>query len=347
MDTKPFLLLGVVGLLLATQTRPLAAAEGQGAGVAIVPGAGSIDFLLRGELVTRYHISAKVAKPYFWPLNAPGGIPMTRAWPMEKGQTGGSTDHVHQKSVWFAHGDVIPEGIAVVSNKTRKIAGVDFWTEEAGHGRIVCTDVDAPVVTAGHGQVATHNEWRTADGVKLLDETRVIHLYDPGEAYRLVVIEIDLHATVAPITFGDTDEGTMGVRVSDALAEQVRLDKERKKGTGRLENAEGKTGEKGCWGMVSAWCDDSGPIDGRAYGLAILADPANPYPSCWQSRNYGLMAANPFAREHSGYPAMKGRTDLVKLPKGEHLKLRYGLLIHPGDAAQGKVAEQFERFAGK
>jgi hypothetical protein len=41
---------------------------------------------------------------------------------------------------------------------------------------------------------------------------------------------------------------------------------------------------------------------------------------------------------------MKGRTDLVRLAKGEHLKLRYGLLVHPGDARQGKVAEFYERF---
>jgi hypothetical protein len=56
------------------------------------------------------------------------------------------------------------------------------------------------------------------------------------------------------------------------------------------------------------------------------------------------MAANPFGRARSGFPAMKGRTDLVRLEKGGHLKLRYGLLIHPGDAKGGKVAEYFERF---
>ena len=41
---------------------------------------------------------------------------------------------------------------------------------------------------------------------------------------------------------------------------------------------------------------------------------------------------------------MKGRTDLVHLARGEALKLRYGLLIHPGDANEGKVAEYFDRF---
>ena len=30
---------------------------------------------------------------------------------MTKGQPGETTDHVHQKSMWFCHGDVIPDVI--------------------------------------------------------------------------------------------------------------------------------------------------------------------------------------------------------------------------------------------
>src|SRR4051794_14718585 len=41
-----------------------------------------IDFKDARGLVTTYHIGPKVAKPYFWPLNAPCGEPVTRAWPM-------------------------------------------------------------------------------------------------------------------------------------------------------------------------------------------------------------------------------------------------------------------------
>jgi hypothetical protein len=41
---------------------------------------------------------------------------------------------------------------------------------------------------------------------------------------------------------------------------------------------------------------------------------------------------------------MRGKTDLVKVPKGEHLKLRYGIFLHTGDVQQGKVAEYYERF---
>jgi hypothetical protein len=60
-------------------------------------------------------------------------------------------------------------------------------------------------------------------------------------------------------------------------------------------------------------------------------------------RGYGLMAANPFGRTHS-FPAMAGRTDLVRLKQGEHLRLRYGILLHQGDAHSGQVAEMYRRF---
>ena len=43
------------------------------------------------------------------------------------------------------------------------------------------------------------------------------------------------------------------------------------KGKGKIQNADGKVGEKECWGQISNWCDYSGPIDGKQVGLAVLA----------------------------------------------------------------------------
>jgi hypothetical protein len=57
-----------------------------------------------------------------------------------------------------------------------------------------------------------------------------------------------------------------------------------------------------------------------------------------------LLAANPFGRAKSGFPAMKERTESVRLAKSEHLKLRYGLYLHKGDAGAGNVAEAFQLF---
>jgi hypothetical protein len=304
--------------------------------VMINPAEDHIDFLIGKELVARYHTGATVAKPYFWPLNAPGGVPLTRAWPMEKGKPGESDDHPHQKSAWFCHGDIIPEGMEL-KHPIKGIEGVDFWSEAKGHGRIVWVRGDRKIdgKDADHDYVTTFGEWRTADGDKVLDEQRTIHLYSLGAAH-LLVLDIDLHASVCPITFGDTKEGSLGIRINDAIREE--------KSKGKLVNADGKEGERECWGRISAWCDYSGLIGGKTVGLAILADPKNPYPTCWHARGYGLMAANPFGRTKSGFPAMKGKNDLVKLTKGEHLKLRYGLLLHSGDAKDGKVAEHFEQF---
>jgi hypothetical protein len=292
-----------------------------------------VDFLIDGKSVARYVTDTKVAKPFLWPVFGPGGEWLTRAWPMAKGTPGESTDHVHQKSVWFCHGDVIPEGIEI-NHKIKGVEGVDYWSEHAGHGVIRCI---VRHTNAGESHLDTRNEWRTADGTKIMDEQRTIQLHHFGDA-RLFVIDIDLHASVCPITFGDTKEGSFGVRVNDAIRVA--------KGNGKIENADGKVGEGPCWGRVSAWCDYSGQIDGKTVGIAVLDDPKNPYPACWHVRAYGLMAANPFGRAKSGFPAMKDRTDLAKLAKGEHLRLRYGLLIHNGDAKSGKVAEHYQRFVG-
>jgi hypothetical protein len=348
MTTRYSLSLGLLALGAAAallpgrgETRPGFDAK-DAAGVQATVKDGQIEFTHGKALSGRYIFKEGVAKPYLWPLNAPSGKAITRDWPMVEAKKGEQTDHVHQKSMWFCHGDVIPEGIEL-KHKIKDVEGIDFWSEANGHGVIACTKVGAPMTSGNHAQVATTNEWRTADGVKVMDEARTIHFYDLGSA-QLFVFDIDLNASVAPITFGDTKEGSFGVRMRDSITEKA--------GKGVLTNAEGHVGEgksnnknkEGCWGLKSAWCDYSGPSDGETVGLTIFADPNNPYPSCWHSRSYGLMAANPFGRDHSGFPDMKGNKDLVKLAKGQHLRLRYGILLHDGDVKAGKAAEHYEEF---
>jgi hypothetical protein len=320
--------------LLLTPAAFATPAGSQLAEVTVTVEKGRVDFRCGTELAASYVTDPGQPKPFFWPLNAPGGLVVTRGWPVEKAEPGEMTDHVHHKSAWFCHGDVIPEGLEL-KQKVKGVEGVDFWSEAKGHGVIVCTSVATPEQKGPHARVVTVNEWRTADGEKILDETRTIHLVNFGDAW-LFVVESDLCASVVPITFGDTKEGSFGIRVRKSVTEQ--------KGKGTLTNAEGKVHESAVWGRVSEWCDYSGPVGETTAGITLFADPTNPVPTCWHSRAYGLMAANPFGRSKSGFPAVQGRMDLVRLAKDAHLNLRYGMLLHRGDVKDGKTAEYYRKF---
>jgi hypothetical protein len=313
--------------------------------VTVTKGTDTIEFRVGTDLAGTYQFAGTVPqekgdgrkplpKPVLWPLTAPGGIPVTAFAP---------SDHIHHKSVWFCHGDVIPEGLELkVKSGDKRVKGVDFWSETTNHGRIVCTEVGQPrAVAKNHSTVTTRNEWKTPDGVTILDETRVLHFINQPEG-RLFIFEITLRPTIGPVVFGDTKEGSFGIRVHSDL-------RPTNKDGATITTAEGKTltppvkDNLPIWGEPSAWIDYSGRVNGQAVGVAVFDHPENP-PASWHARAYGLNAANPFGRAGSGFPSQKGKTDLLRIEKGGELKLKYGVYAHTGDATTGKVAEAFARF---
>jgi hypothetical protein len=315
----------------------------------------AIEFKSGSTVVAKYATDPKYSKPFLYPLHAPGGVPVTRAWPVEQGLPGEATkDHVHQKSVWFCHGDVIPEGLALKTASANKgDKGVDFWSEakdkdgKPRHGQMTVAKVGEPKANKNGVSVETKNEWFTADGEKMLDETRVLTFRETPQG-RLFVFDITLKANDYAITFGDTKEGSFGVRVHDSLRPS-------EKTGATVTTADGKTiapptkDNMPIWGYPTAWIDYSGTVstkegeDGKAVGLAVFDHPDNPK-SNWHVRAYGLNAANPFGRDHSGFPSQKGTTNLIRITKGSELKLKYAVYAHTGDAKSGKVAEAYETF---
>ena len=83
---------------------------------------------------------------------------------------------------------------------------MDFWSEakdkdgKPRHGQIVVREGRrAEQHAKNHASVETHNEWLTPDGVKIIDEVRVIHFIDTQEG-RLFAFDITLKASVCPIS---------------------------------------------------------------------------------------------------------------------------------------------------
>lgn len=325
MKRLVLLVLSTMGLLVATTANADVKVTAEGKD--------SIRFDIDGKLFTRLHIGGTVAKPYLWPIVSSEGVFLTRAWPMEPVQTGSAektTDHKHQKSAWFCHGDIKAEGLETV--KKKGIDGVDFWSEDGAHGKIKVTSTKL-----GNDFATLELDWLSPDNKNILHEIRTYRIAKGTDGQRLIVMETTLWAGAHNLTFEDTKEGSFGIRVRDIMAE---------KGKGKLTSSDGKTREPNIWGKVLDWVDYSGEVDGKEAGLTVMADPKNAFKSCWHARGYGLLAANPFGRAKSGFPAMRGNNDLVKIKSGESLKLRFAILVHPGDAESGKVAQGFEWFKG-
>jgi hypothetical protein len=314
---------GVVGLLLAATLTALAA-EHQALskpGVQITELTNRLRVEINGQLFTEYFFK-DVPRPYCYPLLGPGDTAMTRNWPM-KDVPDEEHDHKHHRSLWFAHGSV---------------NGQDFWSEEKNFGKTIHDGFVEMASGKEFGVIKSRNKWVAADGTVVCTDERTLRFYNPGSAKeRMLDFEITLKASNGDVTFGDTKEGTMAVR----LAETMRL--KGKVGHGHIINSAGvRDGET--WGKRAGWCDYYGPVDGKTVGIAIFDHPENPrHPTWWHVRDYGLFAANPFGQHD--FEKLKDKTagNLV-VPAGKSITFRYRFLIHEGDEQQGKVAEKYRQY---
>ena len=270
-----------------------------------------------GRLFTEYLVRSGT-KPILWPIIGPTGKPMTRDFPMQN-RAGETKDHPHQRSLWFSHGNV---------------NGVDFWTEQGKVGTI--KHLEFTKIAGGKPAViATRNAWLAPDGRRVCEDRRVLHFDADGDA-RWIDFDITLKATDGDLVFGDTKEGTFGVRV----AESLNVDAKR---GGKIVNGHGQI-DGAAWGRPAAWVDYHGPIDGKTVGIAILNHPSSSrYPAYWHVRTYGLFAANPFGLHE--FPGGKKSNGALKLSRGETVTFRYRVLLHRGDELEGKVAEKFVAYS--
>jgi len=282
-----------------------------------------------GEEFTSYRFTGH-DKPILFPLRAPGGIPLTRSWPIEKGVAGEPEDHPHHESLWFTHGSV---------------NGHDFWAPRAhGAGPV------GPIPHVEHLSIdrcesgerailATTSRWVDPDGKPVLTEHRTM-VFAADEAARSIEVTLELVADSGPVTFGDTKEGSFALRVRPQL--QPKDSNGSQGASGRLVNSEGLV-DGAAWGKRARWVDYSGTVDGKAYGIAMLDHPLNlRHPTWWHAREYGLSGANPFGiHDFAGEPEGAGNSTI---PEGETLVLRYLVVFHTGNAEEAGIDRRWTNW---
>ena len=287
-----------------------------------------VDVAIDGEPFTSY-VFAGHRKPILFPVRGPGGAAMTRSWPIVADVAGEAHDHPHHESIWFTHGAV---------------NGTDFWASHPRAGKPELRDggriEHVEILVAGGDAIESRNRWVKADGTVVCTDTRRLVFAGDAKA-RTIDCTVTIHADHGPVTFGDTKEGTMALRVPTSL---------------QLKNIDGSTGAAGhctnsegdrdaaVWGKSARWVDYWGPVAGRTVGVAVLDHPANlRHPTHWHARDYGLVAANPFGL-HDFTGAAKGAGDHA-IPAGGTLQLRYLIVFHEGDAAAARIDDVWRRWA--
>ena len=93
-----------------------------------------------------------------------------------------------------------------------------------------------------------------------------------------------------------------------------------------------------------AWCDESGQINGKTYGIAIFDHPSNPrHPPMWHAHPDARLATDMFALDKSA-TGDQGQGPFT-IRAGSSVTFRYEILIHDGPAAQANLAGKFASFA--
>lgn len=260
------------------------------------------------EVLAYRHIQVPF-KPYVERLSTPTGINVLRDAP---------ADHLHHHGLMFAFG----------------VDGISFWAETDESGRQFTKSVYSTAPHAcGPWRSARSRHvviWQTPVDRPLLLEKRTIDAYfgDDLEASLLTwQTQLALH--------------------EDHEQEQVRLEGRPYYGLGMrfvesmdsggdFFNADGATGVTGTNDVNSHWCAYAAKADDHPVTVAMFSHPDNPRaPARWFTMD------NPFAYL-SATPGL--HHEEWTLPRGETLRLRYGVALWDGHVNPAAVADLYARW---
>jgi len=171
----------------------------------------AVEVRFDGDLFTRYIFPGDLEKPVLFPVMAPGGVPVTRGFPLES-REGERVDHPHHVGIWFNHGSV---------------NGFDFWNnsfaispERKEHfGRIRHEEIVRADVKDGTGYLEVRMTWVAPDtekGEELLEEHTTFRFHGTS-GIRVVDRITRLKAVADRVVFLDNKEGMLAIRTARAF----------------------------------------------------------------------------------------------------------------------------------
>ncbi len=289
--------------------------------------------------------------PYFYPVIGPNGETITRHYPMKDGVAHEAQDHPHHRSLRFAHSDV---------------NGLNFWywrpgrERELSNAEIKLEKIET-LKSGKVGELVLWNRW--LDGDKLVLRLRMHARFIPLERRQVLMdYDVKLFAGDEPVTFGDTKDGGMYVRVAGTMKVQAHRQAGSTEFKGTILNSRGHRNAD-AWGKRAEWVDYFGPdASGNTVGIAMFDHPDNlRFPTHWHARTYGLLAANRFGADHfdphmqkppstscrpwgGGCPACEAQGGSYTIGAGQSLELRHRYYFHHGDTKTAKVAEHYRLY---
>ncbi|MFK7850396.1 MAG: PmoA family protein [Akkermansiaceae bacterium] len=283
-------------------------------------GGNNLKIDIDGKPFTEYRSDTWV--PCLYPLMSPDGTHLTRQFPFKEDVVGEAKDHPHHIGFWFTHGNV---------------NGSDFWHGGKDGSKIVTkkVSIDPIIVDDKSKAVSTLTftadlEWLAKGKTPILSEKRSYTIQTKGKT-RIIDVTCSLSAITGDVVFGDTKEGSFGIRT----APTIRLKGEVAKGG--IINSEGvKDGD--AWGKRAKWVAFHGPDSAGTQTVIALIDHKQNlrHPTWWHARDYGLLTANPFGPKGYKDKKFKGKGDYT-LKNGETLTQKYRLVLQQGDLDSVKL----------
>ena len=263
------------------------------------------------------HTQTPQGRPFICNIHTLDGIKVTRNYPItDKDQN----DHPHHQGLFHTFS---------------QLNGIDFWHMKGMAKHRLFT---VPPKDGNPASFSAESVYLDRDGeTPLLKETMSYGFHITSEGL-LITINAIIESEAEKVIIGSKEEGGIAIRVASDLRVQ--------KG-GKMIDNKGRKGGKAIWGKAARWVDNSGKKKGRWVGATLFASHSDLGVFHWHSRDYGLIAANPFG------PLNKAPDRILK--KGEKLSFNYGLMVHSHEQAseyspkkaEGIYIKNLKSFSGK